>query len=334
MIISRTPFRVSLFGGGTDYPTWFNQHGGAVLGMAINKYCYISVRHLPPFFEHKHRIVYSEVENVVSLDEIKHPAVRAVLKHLNVERGLEIHHDGDLPARAGLGSSSSFVVGLLNSLRALDNKMSSQADLADKATYIEQTALGESVGNQDQIWAAFGGFRRIDFMTDGSFQQCPMMLSKEREQELTGSLMLFFTGISRFASGIAARKIANLNKRAGHLMRMKEMVDEAQEIINSPARFMTEVGQLLHESWLLKRDLASEVSNDRINEIYEAGREAGAIGGKLLGAGGGGFMLFFVEPANQAKVRARLGDLTEVSFSIEKEGSKIVVYEPDGPEGR
>jgi D-glycero-alpha-D-manno-heptose-7-phosphate kinase len=328
MIISRTPFRVSLFGGGTDYPTWFNQHGGAVLGMAINKYCYISVRYLPPFFEHKHRIVYSKVENVRSLDEIEHPAVRAVLKDINVDRGLEIHHDGDLPARSGLGSSSSFVVGLLHSLRALDNKMSSQAELAKKATYIEQEALKESVGNQDQIWAAFGGFKRIDFLPDGSYRQYPMMLSRKREQELNRSLMLFFTGITRFATDIAAKKIANLHERSGHLIRMTEMVDEAQEIINNPGRAMREIGELLHESWLLKRDITDGISTDKINEIYDAGCEAGAVGGKLLGAGGGGFMLFYVEPENQAKVRSRLSDLIEVSFNMDKEGSKIVIYEP------
>lgn len=334
MIISRTPFRVSLFGGGTDYPTWFNKHGGAVLGMAINKYCYISVRHLPPFFEHKHRIVYSKVENVKTIKEIKHPAVRAVFQELNVNGGMEVHHDGDLPARSGLGSSSSFVVGLLNSLRALEGKISNQAYLAEKATHIEQEVLRENVGNQDQIWAASGGFNRIDFMTDGSYRQTPMIPSKAREQELTGSLMLFFTGISRFASDIAGKKIANLDKRPNQLNRMVEMVDEAQEIIINPNRPLKEIGKLLYESWLLKRDLANGVSNDKVDEIHQAGLDAGAVGCKLLGAGGGGFILFYVEPENQKAVRERLAHLTEVSFGIDRSGSKIVVFEPDGLEAR
>jgi len=305
-----------------------------VLGMAINKYCYISVRHLPPFFKHKHRIVYSKVENITSLNDIQHPAVRAILKDMNVETGLEIHHDGDLPARSGLGSSSSFVVGLIHSLRALENKMSSQAYLAEKATYIEQEVLQENVGNQDQVWAAHGGFNRVNFRNDGTYDCIPMMSSRKRRQELIGSLMLFFTGISRYASDIAGKKIANLEKRSGHLRRMAEMVDEAQEIIDNPDRRMTEIGTLLNESWLLKQDIADGISNDRINEIYEAGIDAGAVGGKLLGAGGGGFMLFYVEPDNQAKVRERLRDLTEVTFDIDVTGSKLVVYELDGLESR
>lgn len=272
MIISRTPFRVSLFGGGTDYPAWFAQHGGAVLGMGINKYCYISVRFLPPFFDHKHRIVYSKVENVQSLDEIEHPAVRAVLKEMKIETGLEIHHDGDLPARSGIGSSSSFVVGLIHSIRALQNEMSSQDELAKMATYIEQDVLEESVGNQDQIWAAHGGFKRIDFLPDGSYRQSPMMMERSREQELNKSLMMFYTGNPRYATGIAAKKIANLNNRSGHLTRIGEIVDEAQSIINDPKRPVTEIGKLLHDSWCLKREITDEITNDRIDEIYEAGR--------------------------------------------------------------
>lgn len=334
MIISRTPFRVSLFGGGTDYPTWFHQHGGSVLGMAINKYCYISVRHLPPFFEHNHRIVYSEVENVLNIEEIQHPAVRAVFQELGVSSGLEVHHDGDLPARSGLGSSSSFVVGLIHSLHALENKMTSQAYLAEKATYIEQNVLNENVGNQDQIWAALGGFNRLDFMKDGSYRQTQMMPGKVREQELIGSMMLFFTGISRFASDIAGKKIANLNLKPDHLHRMTEMVDEAQAIIGNANSPLTEIGKLLNESWLLKRDLADGVTNDQVDEIYQAGIDAGAVGGKILGAGGGGFILFYVEPENQNSVRKKLSHLTEVNFDIDRTGSKIVVFEPDGLETR
>ncbi len=334
MIISRTPFRVSLFGGGTDYPTWFEDNGGAVLGMAINKYCYISVRYLPPFFDHKHRIVYSEVENVKTIDEIKHPAVRAVFQDMDITDGLEIHHDGDLPARSGLGSSSSFVVGLLNALNALNGHTMGMQYLANKAIYIEQQVLNENVGNQDQIWAAHGGFSRIDFCHDGSYRHSPLVISAGRERELLGSMMLFFTGISRYATDIAGKKIANLKSRKGHIVKIAGMVSEAENILGNPDRPLKEIGKMLHESWLLKRDIADGVSNDQVDEIYQAGLDAGAVGGKILGAGGGGFILFYVEPENQHAVRERLARLTEVSFGVDRSGSKIVVYEPDGLESR
>jgi D-glycero-alpha-D-manno-heptose-7-phosphate kinase len=296
MIISRTPFRISLFGGGTDYPAWFREHGGAVLGTAIDKYCYITLRRLPPFFEHKSRIVYSQVELVQKVEDIKHPAVRGILADRGIKDGLEIHHDADLPARSGLGSSSSFTVGLLHALAALDAKMLTKRDLAREAIRIEQDVLKENVGSQDQLWAAYGGFNRIQFFPDGTFSVTPIIMAAERRNELHGSLMLFFTGFSRFASDFAQDQIKNIGSRASQLRAMRSMVDTAVDILTDPKTPLRELGGLLDTGWRLKRELADSVSNSKIDEIYQAGRDAGAIGGKLLGAGGGGFMAFLVEP--------------------------------------
>ncbi len=330
MIISRTPFRISLFGGGTDYPTWFREHGGAVLGLAIDKYCYISVRRLPPFFEHRSRIVYSRVELVKAVSEIQHPSVRAILSDMDVKDGIEIHHDADLPARSGLGSSSAFTVGLLNALYALNDKMISKPDLAREAIRIEQDVLKEQVGSQDQIWAAYGGLNRFDFMPDGTFAVAPVILSPARRKELNRSLMLFFTGFSRFATDFAQDQVKNIGNRKSQLMAMRKMVDTGIEILLNEKTPLSELGALLHESWQLKRELADTVSNQQIDEIYEAARAAGAIGGKLLGAGGGGFMAFFAEPEVQPAVCERLKSLIHVSVGIDNDGSKIVLYQPNG----
>jgi len=330
MIISRTPFRLSLFGGGTDYPQWYRQHGGAVLGMAINKYCYITVRSLPPFFEHRHRIVYSRIELVKEIDEIIHPAVRAVLSQHPTDHGIEIHHDGDLPARSGLGSSSSFTAGLLNALFAMKGQMASKRKIADETLRIEQQVIGEAVGSQDQIWAAYGGLGRINFQTDGSYEVDPIILPDARRKELEESLILCFTGISRFSVEVAKDKIANLEKKAQQLHTMRQMVDEAESILKSPARPIGELGRLLHDSWMLKRDLAGSITTSLIDQIYEAAMEAGALGGKVLGAGGGGFMAFFVEPHKRAAVLDRLQNLIHVPFGVSNTGSRIIVYEPGG----
>jgi D-glycero-alpha-D-manno-heptose-7-phosphate kinase len=330
MIISRTPFRISFFGGGTDYPGWFRQHGGSVIGSTINKYCYISVRRLPPFFTHRSRIVYSQVELVRDVSEIQHPAVRGVLTDRALTEGLEIHHDADLPARAGLGSSSSFVVGLLNALDALNCRRSGKRELARGAIRIEQDVLKENVGSQDQVWAAYGGFNRINFFKDGSFSVDSIIMPTERRQELINSVMLFFTGFSRFASDIAREQIENMDSRQRELRTMRSMVDRAYDVLLDPSVPLREFGELLHESWLLKRQLSNRISTPEIDEIYESGRAAGAVGGKLLGAGGGGFMVFLVEPGKRESVRERLSKLIEVSVDFENEGSKIVLYEPEG----
>ncbi|HWX85595.1 MAG TPA: GHMP kinase [Xanthobacteraceae bacterium] len=329
MIISRTPFRISLFGGGTDYPTWFREHGGAVIGTAIDKYCYISVRRLPPFFEHKSKIVYSKVELVKDLAEIEHPAVRGILIDMGVTDGLEIHHDADLPARSGLGSSSSFTVGLLNALNALNARMVSKRDLGREAIRIEQEVLKEDVGCQDQIWAAYGGFNRIDFHQDGTFSVMPFILPPARRAELAQSLMMFFTGFSRFATDFAQAQIKNMGNRKNQLRMIRSLVDSAADILLDPKTPLRELGELMHQSWQIKRELASSVSNSQIDDIYEAGRDAGAVGGKLLGAGGGGFMVLLVDPEKRAQVRERLRKLIHVNVGFDTDGSKIVIYQPD-----
>ena len=330
MIISRTPFRISLFGGGTDYSAWYREHGGAVIGTTINKYCYITVRHLPPFFEHRFRIVYSKVELVREASEIQHPSARAILMEREIKDGLEIHHDADLPARSGLGSSSSFTVGLLNALYALEHKMVSKSALGREAIRIEQEVLKENVGSQDQLWASYGGFNRIDFSQDGSFVVSPIALPPTRREEIGRSLMLFFTGFSRFSSDFAQDQIANLGSRQSQLRTLRGMVDSAIDILGNPHTPLRGLGELLHDSWRLKRELADGVSNSQIDEIYEAGCAAGAIGGKLLGAGGGGFMVFLVDPDKREAVRERLKKLIHVSIGFDIDGSKIVLYQPDG----
>lgn len=332
MIISRTPFRISLFGGGTDYPQWYLNHGGAVLGFSINKYCYISLRPLPPFFPHRHKVAYSQVEEVEEISEIRHPAVRAVLTEHPVSHGISLHHESDLPARTGLGSSSAFTVGLLNALAALRGRAMTERQLAEEAIRIEQQVIGEHVGSQDQVWAAFGGCRRIDFSSDNRFSVLPVMMSVERRQALTGRLMMFFTGISRYASDIARDKIKNLERRADDLIVMREMVDTAQNILQDGSRELGDIGRMLHEHWLMKRQLADKVSNEKVDEIYAEALAAGAAGGKLLGAGGGGFMVFYVEPENQQAVLDRLSGLIHVKFGLSLTGSRIVIYEPDGLE--
>lgn len=321
---------MSFFGGGTDYPAWYQEHGGAVLATTIDKYCYISCRYLPPFFEHKHRIVYSRIENVQSLDEIEHPAVRAILGWAGCDEGLEIHHDGDLPARSGLGSSSSFTVGLVHALAALQGKYITKDALAENAIHIEQKIICENVGSQDQISAAFGGFNRIEFRRNDTFQVSPIILAKDRLHELQSHLMLFFTGFSRIASEIAKSKIENFKSREAELDLMKEMVDESIQILQNTKTPIEEFGKLLHQSWQYKRTLSDKVSTPEIDFLYEEAMRAGATGGKILGAGGGGFLLLFVKPELQSQIRERLNHLIHVPFQFEDSGSRVVLYQPNG----
>ena len=330
MIITRTPFRISFFGGGTDYPAWYRQHGGEVLATTIDKYCYITCRHLPPFFEHKHRIVYSLIENVRHVEEIKHPAARAVLGWAGCEKGLEIHHDGDLPARSGLGSSSSFTVGLVHALAALEGKYVTKEALATNAIHIEQDIIKENVGSQDQISAAFGGFNRIEFKHNDTFQVSQVILPKDRLHELQSHLMLCFTGFSRIASEVAKSKIDNFRNRETELTKMKSMVDEAVQILRNAKTPIEEFGKLLHQSWLYKRSLSDMVSTPEIDALYEQALSAGATGGKILGAGGGGFLLLFAKPELHARVRKRLEQLIHVPFEFEDSGSRVVLYQPNG----
>ena len=329
MIITRTPLRISFFGGGTDYPVWYREHGGAVIATTINKCCYITCRYLPPFFEHHSRISYSQVENVHSNDAIEHPSVRSCLHFLKIDGGIEIHHVADLPARAGLGTSSAFTVGLLLGLYALRNQMRDKHALAADAIYVEQRLLQEAVGSQDQVSAAYGGFNRINFHPDDTIEVNPVLAEPNRLAELEQHLALYFTGFSRTASDVAKEQIRLTPHRTRELGVMLEMVNEAEAVITNTRTPLEEFGRLLHESWKLKKSLTHNISNSSIDEIYDAGRSAGAIGGKLLGAGGGGFVLFFVPPERRQALRARLNKLLCIPFSFSTRGSHVIVYEPE-----
>ena len=328
MIISRTPHRISFFGGGTDYPDYYLKYGGKVLGTAIDKYCYLSVRKLPPFFKHKHRVVYSKMENVKSIDEIMHPSVRETLKYLEIDYGVSIHHDGDIPARSGMGSSSAFTVGLLNTMRALEGKRITKEEITKEVIHIEQNLIKENVGSQDQTFAAYGGFNKIDFIQNGEILAEPIIIRNERLRKLEDSLMLFFTGFSRIASEVAGDKISNIPKNSNNLLQMKNMVDDAYRIITSENININEFGTLLNETWELKKKLSERVTRPEIDELYETAIKNGAIGGKLCGAGDGGFMVLYVEPKNQNKVRESLKNYLFVPFKFDFEGSKIIVYNP------
>lgn len=326
MIISRTPYRISFLGGGTDYHTWYQEHGAAVLATTINHYCYLTCRNLPPFFDHKTSVVWSRVERVKENNEIEHPSVRAILDYLDINHGVEIHHQGDLPARSGLGSSSAFTVGLLHALYALRGMMSSKRELACEAVYIEREALKENVGVQDQIETAYGGLNKITVQPNGNFSVQPIILPITRLQEFHQHLLLFFTGVSRTASNIAGEKMQAIPQKKNQLHRMHAMVDEAIAILRDD-HDINEFGLLLDEAWQLKRQLAASIAPPFIDEIYARAKDAGAIGGKLLGAGGGGFMLFFAKPEDHSRLKAALSDLLLVPFEFESNGSQIIFYD-------
>jgi D-glycero-alpha-D-manno-heptose-7-phosphate kinase len=323
MIISRTPYRISFFGGGTDYPGWYREHGGTVLATTINKYCYLTCRYLPPFFEHRFRIIYSQTENCQTIEEIAHPAVREGLRFMNVASGVELHHDGDLPARSGMGSSSSFTVGLLHVLHALKGEIVSKPQLARESITLEQDWLKESVGSQDQVMAAYGGFNHVVFTAGGDIVVHPLTVPPARLWELQGHLMLLYTNISRTASEIAGTYIHALEESRRHLRIIKDLVEESVSVLSSN-QDIGAFGDLLHESWLAKRSLSTNVSTSAVDEMYEQARAAGARGGKLLGAGGGGFLLLFVPPDRQAQVRQRLHNLLQVPMKFEFTGSQII----------
>lgn len=326
MIISRTPYRISFFGGGTDYPAWYLKHGGAVLAATIDKYCYIMCRHLPPFFDHKIAVRYSEIETCQTVDEIVHPAVREVLRYQRIDRGIEINHDGDLPARSGMGSSSSFTVGLLYALYALQGQMPSKQQLAVESIHIEHDHIKETVGSQDQVSAAYGGFNHIVFFSNGDFSVRPITIPPERMTELNSHLMLFYTGIRRTASNVADSYVNGIDARKRQLRIMRDLVEESISILSS-GHDIIGFGELLHEAWEAKRSLSSMVSNPDVDRIYEQAQSAGATGGKLTGAGGGGFILFFVPPSKQRQVRERLNTLIHVPFKFEFSGSQIIFFD-------
>jgi D-glycero-alpha-D-manno-heptose-7-phosphate kinase len=327
MIISRTPYRISFFGGGTDYPAWYRQHGGAVLAATINKYCYLTCRYLPPFFEHRIRVVYSKVELCQRLDQVAHPAVREALRFLKVKRGMEIHHDGDLPGRSGMGSSSSFTVGLLHAFHGLQGRVIGKKQLAAESIHLEQDVLRETVGSQDQVCAAYGGLNRIHFLQNGDFSVQPVTISHDRLAELNSHLMLFYTGIKRTASDVALTFVNGMEKRTKVLNRLRDCVEESCRILSTKSDIAA-FGKLLHEGWLAKRELSDSISNSWVDAMYNEARTAGALGGKLLGAGGGGFVILFVRPALQARVKRRLNRFIHVPFQFEFGGSQIIFYDP------
>lgn len=332
MIITRTPLRVSFFGGGTDYPAWYREHSGAVLATTIDKYLYLHCRYLPPFFDFRSRIVWSQIEQVQMPSEIAHPAIRGVLEWMRITEGVEIHHHGDLPARTGLGSSSSFTVGLLHALHALRGELVSKRVLAEQAIYIEQTVLQENVGVQDQIQSAFGGLNRINIRADGSFEVVPLVVQAERVADLQRHLLLLYTGLSRHASDIAAEQISTIGNKSFELNAMRAMVDEGERILAGQGA-LRDFGRLLHESWELKRSLSSKIAPTFVNEIYDVARKTGADGGKLLGAGGGGFMLIFVDPERRAAVLKALDKLLSVPFQFERGGTQLILYEAEQRDG-
>lgn len=323
MVISRTPFRISFFGGGTDYPAWFSKFGGAVLGTTIDKYSYLLCRHLPPFFDYRYSIIYSHIERRRRIDEITHRAVRAVFEHLGVKRGIHLAHHGDLPARSGMGSSSAFTVGLLHTLHALAGRSIPKPELAREAIHIEQKILQEHVGCQDQILTAHGGLNHIVFHPHGGFSVHPLTVAPERVRELAGHLMLFYTGIARTAEAITARYVPDLPDSEEQLRPIGEMVTEGIAILDSK-RDLQEFGQLLHEAWRAKKAISTAISNPHVDAIYADARVAGAIGGKLLGAGGGGFLLLFVPPERHGEVRERLRKFIHVPFQFDASGSQII----------
>ncbi|MCP4653307.1 MAG: kinase [Candidatus Omnitrophica bacterium] len=329
MIIVRTPFRVSFFGGGTDYPDWYNEHGGVVLTTSIDKYGYITCRYLPPFFDYKFRIRYSVREETETIDQIKHPSVRECLKFLKIDRGVEVQHNADLPAMSGLGSSSSFSVGLLQALYALRGKMITRRQLAKDAIHVEQNLIGESVGSQDQTIASFGGFNKVTFNKQQGFEVEPLIMNANKLAELQKHLMLFFVGFPRRASVLAKEQIENIPNNTSSLKRLMQMTEHAINALADDATSLDEFGKLLDENWKIKRTLTQKITNSDVDQAYSTALSAGALGGKLLGAGGGGFMLIFSKPELREKIKEKLKPLLYVPFRFENLGSQIIFYNQD-----
>ena len=324
MIITRTPFRVSFFGGGSDFPAFYDQHGGAVLSTTIDKYCYITVRELPPFFDHKYRIRYTKREEVNCVADIQHPSVRACIMHKGIPEGLEVLHTSDIPAMSGVGSSSAFTVGLLHALSALKSESVSKSELCMDALHVEQSMLQENVGSQDQTAAAYGGLNKIKFEKAQQPIVSPIAIQRHRRVQLEKNLMLFFTRFSRVSDTIAKAQIEKTPTLTPELTQMKAMVNQAIEILSDEQNDLSLFGELLHNSWQIKRELTEKITNSDIDNYYLKARQAGAIGGKLCGAGGGEFLMLFVPPEKQESVKAALHELLHVPFRFEFHGTQIV----------
>ena len=329
MIITQTPFRMSFFGGGTDFPDFYREHGGAVISTTFDKYCYVNVRHLPRFFDYSTGLSYARTERVKRVEDIEHPAIREAMKHLDMHE-IRLTYEADLPARSGLGTSSSFAVGMLNAFYALKGKYADKRKLADDAIFLERVLCNESGGVQDQIAASFGGMNRINFNAEG-YTVNPVIISPERKKLLNRNLMLFFTGFSRFSSDIQVAAEKNLKSKQNQLLEMLSLVDDAEKILTSKTD-LEEFGRLLDYTWQLKRGITDKVSTDSIDAVYSRALQAGATGGKLLGAGGGGFLLFYVDPDKQENVRKALENLLYVPFEFENGGTRVIHYTPESYE--
>lgn len=338
MIITKTPFRMSFFGGGTDMQEFFKENGGAVISTTFDKYCYVTVRHLPPFFDYKTELSYSKIERVSEPCELQHPAVRNAMDMLRM-KDLRITYEADLPARSGLGTSSSFAVGMLNAFHALKGHLEDKRTLADEAIYLERELCAEAGGWQDQIAASFGGFNKITFGMAASdtetgkcgyrYEVTPVQMSDEREKQLNGNLLMFFTGFTRFSSDVQKANAEGGTDRTAMLKRMLSLVPEAEKVLTEKNSDLSDFGRLLDETWRLKRNTGKAVTTSGIDELYEKGIKAGALGGKLLGAGGGGFMVFYVEPEKQASVRKAMEGLMQIPFKFENDGTQILYYAPE-----
>ena len=327
MIITKTPFRMSFFGGGTDMENYFRENGGAVLSTTFDKYCYVNVRHLPRFFDYSTELSYSKTERVTSVEEIKHPAIRNAMKMLDMHE-IRLTYEADLPARSGLGTSSSFAVGMLNAFYALKGKYADKKKLADEAIYLERNLCQEAGGWQDQIAASFGGFNRINFNADG-YEVLPVIISPERKKQLNENLMMFFTGFTRFSSDVQKANALGKNNKEKQLGEMFALVDEAEKVLTNKASNLDEFGRLLDYTWKLKRQTGAAVSTNSIDEFYEKGIKAGALGGKLLGAGGGGFLVFYVRPEHQNSVKNAMNNLMHIPFRFEDGGTRVIHYTPE-----
>lgn len=331
MIITKTPFRMSFFGGGTDMESFFKKYGGAVISTTFDKYCYVNVRHLPRFFNYNTELTYSKSERVSNIDDIQHPAIRNAMKMLDMHE-IRLTYEADLPARSGLGTSSSFAVGMLNAFYALKGKYADKKKLADEAIYLERVLCEEAGGWQDQIAASFGGFNRINFNTDGTYDVLPVIISPERKKNLNDNLMMFFTGFTRFSSDVQKANAGTKETQEAKEKRYLEMlslVDKAEQILTDKNTDLDDFGRLLDHTWKLKKQTGSAVSTNSIDALYEKGMQAGALGGKLLGAGGGGFLVFYVQPEYQEAVKEAMKKLMYIPFRFEDGGTRVIHYTPE-----
>ena len=327
MIITKTPFRMSFFGGGTDMESFFMENGGAVLSTTFDKYCYVNVRHLPRFFDYSTELSYAKIERVTDVNDIQHPAIREAMKMLDMHE-IRLTYEADLPARSGLGTSSSFAVGMINAFYALKGKYADKKKLADAAIYLERELCKEAGGWQDQIAASYGGFNRINFNSDG-YEVLPLIINPERKRQLNNNLMMFFTGFTRFSSDVQKANASNKADKVNQLKEMLALVDEAEKVLVDKQSDLDEFGRLLDHTWRIKRKTGNTVSTNSIDELYDKGLKAGALGGKLLGAGGGGFLVFYVEPDKQENVKKAMEDLLYIPFEFEDGGTRVIHYSPE-----